>query len=472
MIGQQTGQTARLAQASLNTTEIINDYRLALESRYASVIGRREVLSGKAKFGIFGDGKEVAQLAMAKSFQKGDFRAGYYRDQTLMLALNVITLESFFAQLYAHADVKAEPAMGGRSMNAHFATRSLAADGKWRNLMEMVNVSADISPTGSQMPRLVGLAYASRLYRELEELRHLTQFSHGGNEVVFGTIGNASCAEGMFWEAINAIGVLKAPLVLSIWDDGYGISVTNEFQHTKGDIGPLLEGFRREPGGDSGYDIYTVAGWDYPGLVDVYMQAATIARSEHIPAIVHVVELTQPQGHSTSGSHERYKPAERLAWEAEFDAIRKMGAWMVAEGIAPPEMLEKIANEARQKVEAVRIKAWKAYQEPIRREIGELVSIIDRMATMSGRPQALVQARDALTRLQAPERKDVMRTVRNVFVIAKDEPSAARRSLVAWKATQERLNAERYNSHLYNETGDSALNVKEWLPHLPRTLQW
>ncbi|OGO50384.1 MAG: hypothetical protein A2W37_13170 [Chloroflexi bacterium RBG_16_63_12] len=314
--------------------EILRDYRIAFQSRQASVIGRREVLSGKAKFGIFGDGKELAQIAMAKVFRKGDFRSGYYRDQTLMFALGAVSLQEFFAQLYAHADVEADPSTAGRSMNAHFASRSLNPDGSWRNLMELYNSSADMSPTGSQMPRLVGLAYASRLYRHLHELQHLTQFSHHGDEVAFGAIGNASCAEGVFWEAVNAVGVLMAPMVLSIWDDGYGISVTNEHQMVKQNMSELLKGFQRAPGTYDGYDIYSVRGWDYAALVETYVQATETARRDHVPALIHVAEVTQPQGHSTSGSHERYKSKERLEWEQEFDCLRKFREWIVAQGVA------------------------------------------------------------------------------------------------------------------------------------------
>jgi TPP-dependent pyruvate/acetoin dehydrogenase alpha subunit len=309
--------TIELDETTLTGEEVLEDYRLALDSRQASLIGRREVLSGKAKFGIFGDGKEIAQIALAKVMKPGDWRSGYYRDQTLMFALGLHTIQEFFAQLYAHPDLEAEPMMAGRAMNAHFATRYLDDDGRWRSQLETVNVSADLSPTGSQMPRLVGLAYASKLYRELPELAPFTSFSRNGDEVTFGTIGNASCAEGMFWEAVNACGVLGVPLVLSIWDDDYGISVPNEYQLTKGNLSELLRGFQREPGSSQGYDIYTVPGWDYPLLIDTYVQATRIAREEHVPAIVHVVEMTQPQGHSTSGSHERYKSAERLAWEQE-----------------------------------------------------------------------------------------------------------------------------------------------------------
>src|SRR5262245_24846677 len=318
-----------LQPSPLSREAIVRDYRVGFRSRQASLIGRKEALTGKAKFGIFGDGKEVAQVAMARAFRPGDLRSGYYRDQTVMMALGLLTVEQFFAQLYADPDVVREPCSAGRSMTAHFSTCMLEPDGRFKPLVEEVHVPADVSPTGSQMPRLVGLAYASKLYRNLPELAGLAEsFSRNGEEVAFGTIGNASCAEGMFWEAVNAVGVLQAPMLLSIWDDGYGISVPNEFQLTKGDVYALLSGFRRAPGSNKGYDLYTVKGWDYPALCETYLNAAQIVRKEHVPAIVHVSEVTQPQGHSTSGSHERYKSKERLEWESEFDGLRKMRQWM------------------------------------------------------------------------------------------------------------------------------------------------
>ena len=334
-------------QVFISTAEVLRDYSLAAQSRQASLIGRREVLSGKAKFGIFGDGKEIAQIALAKAFNKGDFRSGYYRDQTLMFALGISTIQQYFAQLYAHADVAHEPSSAGRQMNAHFATRSLDENGRFLSLTDQYNSSADISPTGAQMPRLVGLAYASRLYRELEELHQFTQFSRHGNEIAWGTIGNASTAEGMFWEAVNAIGVLKAPAIISIWDDGYGISVPSAYQSTKENLSELLSGFQRQPGSSEGYDIYTVRGWDYPALIETYQKAAAIARRDHIPAIVHVIEMTQPQGHSTSGSHERYKPEERLQFEKEFDCLVKMRQWIIEERIATAGELDQIERNAQ-----------------------------------------------------------------------------------------------------------------------------
>ncbi len=464
MIGEKADQEISLDQVTLSHEEVLRDYRLALESRQASLVGRREVLSGKAKFGIFGDGKEVAQLALAKVFRNGDYRSGYYRGQTLMMALGIHTLDEFFAQLYAHADVEAEPATAGRSMNGHFATRMLNPDGSWRIQTEMINVAADMSPTGSQMPRLVGLGYASRLYRELPELAHLTQFSKGGNEIAFGIIGNASCAEGLFWEAANAIGVLQGPVVLSIWDDGYGISVTNRHQVTKEDLSSLLRGFQREEGIEGGYDIYTVCGWDYPALVEVYARAAQVARTEHVPSIIHVIEMTQPQGHSTSGSHERYKPAERLAWELEWDPIKKMGEWMIANGIAGEAELAEMEREARKEVEAIRIRAWNAYQAPILQEVQDVSEIIDEIAATSKFAEELARIQRSLARFQAPIRKDILQAVREVFLTLRDEPNPTKQVLVQWKQAQDRLNADRYNSQLYSEQDDSALLVGEVKP--------
>ncbi|MDT8305829.1 MAG: thiamine pyrophosphate-dependent enzyme [Anaerolineae bacterium] len=457
-------KTIELDETTLTGEEVLEDYRLALASRQASLIGRREVLSGKGKFGIFGDGKEVAQIALAKVMKPGDWRSGYYRDQTLMFALGLHTIQEFFAQLYAHADLEAEPMMGGRAMNAHFATRSLDGDGDWRNLMETVNVSADLSPTASQMPRLVGLAYASKLYRELPELASFTSFSRHGNEVAFGTIGNASCAEGMFWEAVNACGVLGVPLVLSIWDDDYGISVPNEFQLTKGNISELLRGFQREAGSEQGYEIYTVPGWDYARLVDTYVQATRIAREEHVPAIVHVVEMTQPQGHSTSGSHERYKSAERLTWEQDYDPIRRMRQWVLKRGLASDEELEAMENETRKAVEGIRRQAWQAFMEPIREELEELSDIIDEIASSSGHARELSQIQRRLKRFQNPTRRSLMESVRDALILLHDEAHPTKQVLVAWKAAQEARNRERYSSHLTSESEEQIGLVRPVAP--------
>jgi len=460
----QKEKTVEVEGSELTGEEIVADYQLALESRHASLIGRREVLSGKAKFGIFGGGKEVAQVAMAHAWQPGDFRSGYYRDQTLMFALGVVSIQEFFAQLYAHPDLEFDPMSGGRAMNAHFGTRSLNPDGSWKDLTKQYNVSSDVSPTGAQMPRLVGLTHASSLYRQLPELAAFTKFSDNGNEVVWGTIGNASCAEGLFWEAINAIGVLQGPMVLSIWDDEYGISVPNEHQLTKANLSDLLQGFQRDPDAHNGYDIYTVRGWDYPALVNVYREAARIAREEHIPSIVHVIELTQPQGHSTSGSHERYKSEERLAWEETHDAITRMGQWLIEQGLATEEALEEMGRETRNKVERIRRQAWQAFMAPVRAEVAEVSDMLDKIAGQSHHTKGLGQIQRRLNRFQNPNRKGLMGIVRDALILLRDEPDALREELVAWKKRQEALNRERYGSHLYSQSEENVLTVGEVSP--------
>jgi 2-oxoisovalerate dehydrogenase E1 component len=451
-------------QVLLSTAEILRDYTLAVESREASLIGRREVLTGKAKFGIFGDGKEVAQIAMAKAFRKGDFRSGYYRDQTFAFATGISTIQQFFAQLYAHTDVHADPHSAGRQMNAHFASRSLNPDGSWKNLMELYNNAADLSPTGAQMPRLVGLGYASKLYRELEALQELSQFSQNGNEIAFGTIGNASCAEGLFWESLNAIGVLKVPVIISVWDDGYGISVPNEHQVTKGSISELLKGFQREPGCDEGFDIYTVKAWDYLALVETYLKAAEIARRDHIPAVIHVQEVTQPQGHSTSGSHERYKPEERLAWEVEFDCNLRMREWIIEQRIAPKGELDQIERNARKLVENIKTKAWKAFTLPIYKERQEAAGLIQEMEAGSAQAAELARIRQQLLDKQAPLRRDVLVAVQRALLTARHEESEARRRLVAWRHAQSQVNRERYGSFLTSQSAESPLHVREIRP--------
>ncbi len=447
-----------LDELGLSRDEVLRDFRIAHESRQASLVGRKEVLTGKAKFGIFGGGKEVAQLAMARVFEDGDYRAGYYRDQTLMFAAGLLTVRQYFAQLYAHADVEADPASAGRQMNSHFATRMLDASGAFLPQSDRKNVAADLSPTASQMPKLAGLAYASRLYREVEVLREgFESFSNDGREIAFGTIGNASCAEGMFWETINAVGVLKSPMVLSIWDDRYGISVPNELQVTKADVGALLEGFRRDERG--GYQILRVRGWDYPALVSAYREAADLARSEHVPAILHVVELTQPQGHSTSGSQERYKSPERLAWEQEHDCLKALADWLVDEEVADPEELEGIAREAREHVLEEQRAAWKAYREPIDRELQEAAGLIRDLAGETASPAEVRAVVAALEHRQNPIRRDLMAAAQDALVAAAGDDVPARAKLIAWKREQELVNRERYGAEVYCETAGSALEV-------------
>jgi len=439
--------------------EIIADYRTVFRSRQVSLISRREVMSGKAKFGIFGDGKELPQIAMAKVFHKGDFRSGYYRDQTFMFAIGALTTTEFFAQLYAHADLEADPASAGRSMNAHFATRSLNSDGTWKDLTKEFNSTPDISPTGSQMPRLVGLAYASRLYREIEQLQTLTQFSDNGKEVAFGTIGNAATAEGMFWESVNAIGVLKAPALISIWDDCYGISVSSEHQLVKQDISRLLEGFQREPDADQGFAVYSVAGWDYPMLVEAYSQAAKSVRDEHIPAIVHVYELTQPQGHSTSGSHERYKSQERLDWEAEFDCLVKFREWVIEHKYASQEELDHLEEEESQRVEESRKQAWQNYISPIKSERAQVAEILAEIAGVSESAIQIEEIRSRLLSIPTPYRRDSMSAALKALTLVRNEEIPSKNQLLEWKNSQMELNEERYSSHLYSQSAQSALNV-------------
>ncbi len=450
----------------LSPEEILRDYRLAYQSRQVSLIGRREVLSGKAKFGIFGDGKEVAQLAIARAFRKGDWRSGYYRDQTWVNALGVLDFQAFFAQLYAHADLNAEPATGGRSMVGHFVSRYINPDGSWKNQTELYNIAADVSPTAAQMPRAVGLAYASVLYRNLPELADFPQFSHHGDEVTWATIGNASTAEGLFWESVNAIGVLKAPAIITIYDDGYGISVPNQFQMVKENIGAILKGFERDPNAppdkiERGYDLYTVRAWDYPALLETYAAASEIAREYHIPALVHVTEVTQPQGHSTSGSHERYKSRERLEWEAEFDCLKKMREWMILNGAATERELNALETEARDRVEGLRKAAWEAYQTPLLAERQSVLQIFDEIIPQSKFAGELTRIRNGIFALPNFTRRDLHIAVHEALRLARTEPQPVLQKLRAWKQADEAANAERLGSLLY--TG-SALKIPATSP--------
>jgi 2-oxoisovalerate dehydrogenase E1 component len=449
----------------LEKEEIIKDYRLAYQSRQASLIGRREVLSGKAKFGIFGDGKELANLAIARAFQKGDWRSGYYRDQTWMFMLGVMNIQEFFAQLYAHADVNHESNTGGRSMNAHFANRFINPDGTWKNQTESYNTAADVSPTGAQMPRTVGLAYASVLYRNLEELHSFNQFSKNGNEVTFASIGNASTAEGMFWEAVNAIGVLQAPAVITVYDDGYGISVPNQFQMVKENIRTILQGFQRDPcmeeDCERGYDLYQVAGWDYPALLETYATAADIARQYHIPALVHITDVTQPQGHSTSGSHERYKTPERLKFEEEYDCIRKLRQWIIENGIATEAELVAAEKKDYAVVEGIRKLAWENYLAPILEERGQVMDMLDEIAGSSSHASELQRIKERLAALPAPLRRDVHSAAHEALRVLRDESNPSKQVLIQWKNEQDAINNQRYGSHLYS---GKAIAVKEVKP--------
>jgi 2-oxoisovalerate dehydrogenase E1 component len=445
----------------LDKEEIIKDYRLAYQSRQASLIGRREVLSGKAKFGIFGDGKEIINIAIARAFQKGDWRSGYYRDQTWMFMLGVMSIQEFFAQTYAHADVTHDSNTGGRSMNAHFANRFINPDGSWKNQTETYNTAADVSPTGAQMPRAVGLAYASVIYRGLEELQRFKQFSKNGNEVAFVSIGNASSAEGMFWESVNAIGVLHAPAVIAIYDDGYGISVPNEYQMVKGNIGKLLKGFQRAPESNDGFDLYCVRAWDYPALIQTFAQAADTAREYHIPALVHVTEVTQPQGHSTSGSHERYKPGERLKFEEEFDGLHKMREWMLENRLISDLELAAIEKEDYAAVEGIRKLAWDAYLAPILEERGHVMDMLDEIAGSSRHASELNQIKERLANLPSVARRDVHSAAHEALRVLRDETNPSKQVLIQWKNEEDAINEDRYGSHLHS---GRAVAVKEVKP--------
>ncbi len=433
--------------------EVLSDYRIAVTSRECSLLGRREVLTGKAKFGIFGDGKEVPQLAMAKAFQNGDFRSGYYRDQTFMMAIGALSIQQFFAGLYGHSDLDHDPMSAGRQMGGHFATHSLDENGQWKNLVQQKNSSADISPTAGQMPRLLGLAQASKVYRSVSGLEQHTDFSNNGNEVAWGTIGNASTSEGLFFETINAAGVLQVPMVMSIWDDDYGISVHARHQTTKESISEILKGFQRDEKG-SGYEIMTVKGWDYASLVDTYQKASQIAREEHVPVLIHVTQLTQPQGHSTSGSHERYKSKDRLSWEADFDCIRQMRLWMIATNIASPEELDAMEETVRKEVLEGKKAAWTAYLDPIKADVASLRAVLENYK----QPEVQAALKE-LASIKEPLRRDALATARKLLpLLAADGEQQA---LAEWITSYKSKHQPRYSSHLFSESANSALAISE-----------
>ena len=458
-------QTVLSSQAlSLSRDDILHDYRLAVLNREASRLGYQEVMLGKAQFGIFGDGKELPQLAWARAFRKGDWRTGYYRDQTFMMAIGELTLEQFFAQLYGHADVQYEPACGGRNMNNHFGTRLLNPDGTWKPQTEHYNVVADVSPTGSQMPRLVGLALASKLYRELDELHALTQFSRNGDEVAWASIGNATCAEGMFWETLNAIGVLQVPAVISVWDDEYGISVPNEYQLTK-DLYQMLQGFQRQGPDDRGFEVRQVKGWDYPALLEVYQEASRIARAEHVPVILHVVELVQPSGHSTSGSHTRYKSRERLEWEAEHDGLRRFRAWILEQGLASEEELDTLEKEAKREVRKALKRAHAAFVAPRQQEAAELARLLEEAAARYPAARDALQALKAeLQALEVPYRAETLGIARRALLALRAAPEAVRAPLIRWRKRVEAGGRKDYGTFLYSPWPSAATQVPEIKP--------
>ena len=439
--------------------EVLNDYRIAFESRQASLIGRKEVLTGKAKFGIFGDGKEIAQIAMAKVFQHGDWRSGYYRDQTFMFAKGISSVHAFFAQLYAIPDTEKEPASGGRSMNGHFATRLLDDQGNWLPQTDRYNSSADISPTAGQMPRLLGLAVASKLYRQNPDLHAFSDFSNKGNEIAFGTIGNASSSEGIFWEVMNAACVMQVPMLMSLWDDGYGISVPAKYQTAKENIAALMRGFQSNEEGQ-GLELLTARGWNYPELCKVYKQAADLCREKHTPVLVHVTEVTQPQGHSTSGSHERYKSKERLEWETEYDGIAQMRQWMIEQNIADETKLAALEEQALESVKQAQKQAWIDYLQPLKSDVSGLIALLQQLAAKGLSPE-LANIAQSLSDAKDPIRRDMGIAIHKALRLTVNASADARKPLLDYLHAFNAINSERYSSHVYSQSDASVLNVPE-----------
>ena len=450
-----TSDTALQEKLSFDNfrNEVLKDYRVACESRETSLLGRKEVLTGKAKFGIFGDGKEIAQVAMAKFFKPGDFRAGYYRDQTFMFASGLATIEQFFSQLYADPDVANDPFSAGRQMNAHFATKMVDSNGDWLNLAELKNVSSDIAPTAGQMPRALGLAFASKVFRNVSETQHLKNLSNNGNEVCFCTIGDASTSEGHFWETINAAGVLQVPLAIFVWDDGYGISVPKKYQTTKGSISEALKGFQKKEG-TNGIDIYKLKGWDYAGMCEILESAIQKIRDTHTPAVFHVEEITQPQGHSTSGSHERYKTSDRLEWEKEWDGLKQMKEWIIANALAETEELNSIEENAIQFARTSKQKAWEKYITPIRELVTKTIAVIKPFEQIN---PGIKKLSDELTAIREPMRRDVMKIL--AAVLDTTENNSDSTAVQEFYKHLKNENADLYNSFLYNDGPKSALKV-------------
>jgi 2-oxoisovalerate dehydrogenase E1 component len=442
-------------------TQVINDYKIAVESREASLLGRKEVLTGKAKFGIFGDGKEVPQLAMAKQFRNGDFRSGYYRDQTFMFATNNLTIQQWFAGLYGHTDAELEPMSAGRQMGGHFATQSINADGSWKNLMEQKNTSSDISPTAGQMPRLLGLAQASKYYRVVNGLAEShSNFTNGGNEVAFGTIGDASTSEGLFWETMNAASVLQVPMVMSVWDDGHGISVPKKYQTTKESISEALAGFQRNENHINGIEIFKTKAWDYPHLCETYAKAVDIARTQHVPVLVHVEEVTQPQGHSTSGSHERYKDAERLQWELDFDCVKKMREWMLTSAIATEIELVVIENNAKELIKESKKSAWTNYLQPILDERTQASTLLATLASQSECKTEIEKIVADINAIKEPIRKDIIVAMRTTLRLTRNETCDGKQAIINWLKESGVANYDRYNSNLMSELPTAAHKVQ------------
>ncbi|MCF1192373.1 thiamine pyrophosphate-dependent enzyme [Mangrovimonas sp. AS39] len=447
--------------------EVLNDYKVAVTSRECSLLGRREVLTGKAKFGIFGGGKEVPQLAMAKAFKNGDFRSGYYRDQTFMMAIGKLSIENFFSGLYANIDFNQEPMSGGRQMGGHFMTTTIDENGDWLDLTKTKNTSSDISPTAGQMPRLLGLAQASKIYRHVEGIDS-SKFSNNGNEVAWGTIGNASTSEGLFFETINAAGVLQVPMIISVWDDEYGISVHAKHQTTKENISEILKGFQKDEN-SNGYEILKVKGWDYVSLIEVYEEASQIAREKHVPVLIHVQELTQPQGHSTSGSHERYKSKERLEWEVQYDCNAQMREWMIATGIATEEELSELEKSIKKAVRDGKKAAWTSFVHPIKEEKSQIIDILDKLASSSPNKVFITKLKNELDAISEPIRKDVISTARKALKYVISENTPEKQNLINWIETYFDNIQPKYSSHLYSESKKATRLVEEVKPQYKET---
>ena len=442
---------------------ITSDYRLACESRQVSLLGRKDTMGGRSKFGIFGDGKEVAQIAVSRAFRLGDFRSGYYRDQTIEAALGNITWQEFFAQMYAHADIVHEPSTGGRSMNGHFSTRWLDEDGQWLDQTKLYNSVCDISSTAGQIPRAVGLAYASKLFKNNPDLQYLTNFTDKGNEIVFATIGDASTSQGMFLESMNAAGVLQIPMLTSVWDDGYGISVPVEYQTTKSSISKALAGLQRNEE-ELGVEILTVKGWDYPALIETYQRAATICREEQVPVLVHVTELTQPQGHSTSGSHERYKSKQRLKWENDRDCNIGFRNWILQNGYATDEELEQIEVEAKETAHQARNSAWQAYRKELDKEYLETIQLLQETMRSSSFSKELSNIVLELSKTYLPVRRDMVSSIRKALRILGNEDNPNKETLLAALKTSIADNTKRFSTHLYSQSAESPLHVPALKP--------
>lgn len=454
----------------LSKSDILQDYRLGFESRQISLLGRKEVFAGKAKFGIFGDGKEVPQLAMARFFENGDFRSGYYRDQTFMMAIGGLTSEQFFAQLYAHTSLEHEPSSAGRQMSCHFSTRFLDENGNWKKLTELKNSSSDISPTASQMPRLLGMAYASKLFRQNKDLHSFNDFSIKGNEIAFGTIGNASTSEGVFFEAMNAAGVLQVPMLVSVWDDDYGISVPKEYHTTKGDISEAMAGFKSDAK-NQGIEIFTVKGWDYPALIETYQKATQLCRKKHVPVMIHVQEVTQPQGHSTSGSHERYKSKERLDWEKENDCLKRMREWMLDAGVAGESEIAALEEEAMQAAKSARSNAWKAFTQDMKADYDAASVLIQEGMKHPELSADFQKISERLKEEPYPVRSDTLRAVNQSIRLLRNHPGALRDRFLKLRHQIDEANVDRYNTHLYSQSAYSATRISEVRPEFDQNPQ-